>query len=565
MQTVCILGYNSLMDPRGAPKGGAFLLAESSGCAFAPEDFSPRERQVGECAARFLSEEVLPRTDRLEAGDHGVTAALMRRAGALGLLAVDVPRVYGGLGLGIPAAALAAEKLNFQQSFALTHEAHTVIATLPLLYFGAPSQKSRFLPGLASGERLGAFALSEANSGSDALALRTRAALAADGRGYLLRGMKTWITNSAFADLFTVFARTDDGKVSAFLVERGAPGLSLGPEERKLGQKGTSTRRVVLDDVPVGLENVLPLGTGHYAALCALNLGRFKLEAGAVGGLKELLALCLSYTGQRKAFGRPLFENGLVKAKIADMAARTFALESMVYRLAGDLETLFAPIVADSQEASSKFHRAAEELAIECNIVKVLGSEAYSELADDAIQLHGGYGYTENFAPARAWRDQRLLRIGEGANEVVRVALVGQLLRRDASGRLPLLSADLPPDGAKRLALLLLRHAAARLGAEGLLLAQEVCAPLADLVCSAYALESVALRLQRHPTEGNALLAAGARLWHRERIARAAREALACLGDDPAGETLDRLRQFERAEENPMRLRRALAESLVRI
>ena len=508
------------MENRFSPCGGAFLLAPDAPRAlFTPEDFSPESRLVGEAAEDFLKTEVLPHVARIEEGDHDLMHALMRKAGELGLLGADVPAVYGGLGLDVPTAALIAESLNPQQSFALTHEAHTVIATLPLLYFGTAEQKARYLPKLASGEWVGSFALSEADSGSDALALRTRATLSEDGTHWRLNGTKMWITNTAFARLFTVFARAVDPesgeeKITGFLVERDFPGVSFGAEERKLGMKGTSTRRVILEDARVPAENAMPLGSGTYAAFCALNLGRFKLEAGAVGGLKEVLRVCAGYAQQRKTFGRPIGEYGLVRQKLAHLAARTYALESMVYRLAGDLEGAFAPVVPDAPDASRQYHRAAEEYAIECNVVKVIGSEAYSELTDEAIQMHGGYGYTENFPLARAWRDQRLLRIGEGANEIVRVAIVNLLLRREKAGRLPVLSGDLPPaDGsahadAKRLALRLLRLGTERLGPAGLLEAQEVAAAVADAVCAAYALESVALRTAK-------IAAAGSRFFFR--------------------------------------------------
>ena len=342
--------------------------------------------------------------------------------------------------------------------------------------------------------------------------------------------------------------------------------------------RGTSTRRVILEDARVPAENAMPLGSGTYAAFCALNLGRFKLEAGAVGGLKEILAVCAAYAKQRRTFGKPIGEYGLVRHKLAEMAARTYALESMVYRLAGDLERAFAPVVADAPDASAHYHRAAEEYAVECNVVKVIGSEAYSELTDEAIQMHGGYGYTEQFPVARAWRDQRLLRIGEGANEIVRVAIVNLLLRRDKSGRLPVLSADIPPGSAtggdfpavaagdaRHLALRLLRLATERLGAAALLEAQEVAAGIADVVCAAYALESVALRTAKLAASGDArasaatLLAAVAALGHAQTAARAARYALACLDAERDDEIADLIARLETPHGNPMNLRRELA------
>ncbi len=592
------------MESRFNPVGGAFLIEEiEPRRVFAPEMFTPEDHLIGKTADDFLRNEVLPRTAQIESGDHELMHTLMQQAGALGLLGADVPEVYGGLGLKQTTSALIAEKLNYQQSFALTHEAHTVIGTLPLLFFGNHDQKSRYLPRLASGEWIASFALSEANSGSDALAMQTRAVLAPDGKHYLLNGVKMWITNTAFANLFTVFAKVDGDKVTAFLVEQELPGVSFGKEEHKLGMHGTSTRRVILENVPVPVENALEIGKGHYAAFCALNMGRFKLEAGAVGGLKELLAVCATYAKQRKTFGHPIADYGLIRHKLAEMAARTFALESMVYRLAGCLDSAFEDIVPDAPDASERYHAAAEEYAIECNIVKVIGSETYSRMADEAIQIHGGYGYTEEFPVARAWRDQRLLRIGEGANEIVRLAIVNLLLRRDRAGRLPIRAAgqratqalarattlEMPlyddpreiltatAQDTKQLALFLLFQAFERLGAD-LMESQEIIAATADIVCSAYALESVALRCEKLQTLApnryeTALLAAqvAARDYADEALAAAryAFDALPAIDDvvdwrdEPFVGIHALLERLSRAETSPMQLRRDLAARIL--
>ncbi len=576
--------------------GGAFLLEEAAaGEVFVPEAFTPEARLTGQTADDFLRREVLPLTERIESGDHELMHWLMQRAGALGLLGADVPEIYGGLGLPYTTSALIAEKLNWQQSFALTHEAHTVIATLPLLFFGNDDQKRRYLPKLASGEWIGSFALSEANSGSDALGAQTKAVLAPDGTHYILNGTKSWITNTAFAQLFTVFAQVE-GRFTAFLVERDFPGISFGLEERKLGMRGTSTRRVILDAVPVPIENALSVGKGQYAAFCALNMGRFKLEAGAVGGLKETLAVCARYAGERRAFGHALREFGLVQHKLAEMAARTFALESMVYRLAGDLDSAFDGIIADAPEASARYHQAAEEFAVECCVVKVIGSETYSRMTDEAIQIHGGYGYTENFPVARAWRDQRLLRIGEGANEIVRLAIVNLLLRRDAQGRLLVREAgrqvveeisrkDASQPSAdslaalgdaardcRQLALFLLHRADESLGV-ALPEAQEIVASVADVICAAYALDSLRLRCEtlqrrRSPQFETALLTArvAARDFAEEAVF-AARQALDSLPapdgaswrDEPGSGLRRLLERLERPQADPVTLRRELA------
>lgn len=589
--------------------GGAFLVMETDPRRiFAPEEFTQEDLLIGKTAEDFLRNEVLPQVERIESGDHVLMHSLMQKAGELGLLGADVPEVYGGLGLKQTTAALIAEKINPQQSFALTHEAHTVIGTFPLLYFGNHAQKQKYLPKLASGEWIACFALSEANSGSDALSLQTRAALSPDGTHYLLNGTKMWITNTAFANLFTVFAKVEGDRVTAFLVERDFPGVSFGKEEHKLGMHGTSTRRVILENVAVPVENAMEVGKGHYAALCALNMGRFKLEAGAVGGLKYLLSVCTAYAQQRKTFGRPLAGHGQVQHKLAEMCARTFALESMIYRLAGDLDRAFSPVVPDAPDAAAQYHRASEEMAIECNIVKVIGSETYSRMADEAIQIHGGYGYTEEFPVARAWRDQRLLRIGEGANEIVRLAIINTLLRRDKAGRLavrdnglratqmlarpeapepplfddPLEAIGVAANDTKQLALFLIYQATERLGTE-LMEMQEIPAAIADVVCSAYALESVWLRVVKMlraalaapntqrltPRVETAMLAAqvAARDYADEALA-AARYALDSLPsiddvvdwrDEPFTGIAALLDRLSRWDSSPLQLRRDLA------
>ncbi len=584
--------------------GGAFLLGgiDPRG-VYVPENRSEEDWLIAKTAADFLRQEVLPQVDAIEAGDHAAMSALMRKAGGLGLLGADVPEIYGGLGLKLTTSALIAETLNPQQSFALTHEAHTVIATLPLLYFGTHEQKARYLPKLASGDWIGSFALSEANSGSDALAMQTRATLSSDGRSYILRGEKMWITNTSFADLFTVFARLDGDKITAFLVERDSPGLSFGKEEHKLGMHGTSTRRLLLEDVRVPIGNALEVGMGHYAAFCALNLGRFKLEAGAVGGLKSLLATCTTYANQRKTFGRPIAEYGLISKKLAEMCTRAFSLESMVYRLANDLDGAFEGITAHSEDASRKYHAAAEEFAIECSIVKVLGSESYSLMADEAIQILGGNGYSEEFPVARAWRDQRLLRIGEGANEIVRLAVVNTLLRRERSGRLStidagrrissmLMRSEMPdPDlfddpidalaGTSRdvtsAALFMFYQAHEALGKD-LLEQQEISAAIADLVCIAYCLQTVTLRCQRlrstPPPRFDAMLLAAQSVaqWAGDEAHRSARFILDSLPgledaadwrDEPFTGIRNLLDRLIRRDTSPVVLSRALAAEVI--
>ncbi len=477
--------------------GGAFLVRDATPDAvFIPEEFSSEARMMGKAADDFLKAEVLPHIERIESHDTDFMADLMHKAGEAGLLGAEIPEVYGGFGLDNRTGALIAEKLNWQQSFALSHEAHTVIATLPLQFFGSHALKAKYLPKLASGEWIGAFGLSEAGSGSDALGAQTKATLSEDGKSWSISGGKMWITNTAFAQLFSVFAKVDGDKFSCFMVERDTPGLSFGKEEHKLGMKGTSTRRLILENVTIPVDNLVgDIGKGHYAAFCALNMGRFKLEAGAVGGIKETLAVCATYANQRKQFNRTLGSFGMIQAKLGSMCARLYALESAVYRLAGELDSVFETIQPDAADASQKYHRAAEEYAIECSIVKVIGSELYSWATDEAIQIHGGYGYTEEFPVARAWRDQRLLRIGEGANEIVRPIIVNTLLRRAKQGRLDLeaqcVSCSLKKAGLSLLKLLV-ETFGDELGEE-----QEALGAVSDIISSAYCYESARIRAEK--------------------------------------------------------------------
>ncbi len=477
--------------------GGEFLLRDAVlESVFTPEEFGAEARLMGRTADEFLKKSVLPFVERIESHDIDLMAELMRQAGELGLLGAEVPEVYGGFGIDNRTGALIAEKLNWQQSFALSHEAHTVIATLPLQYFGSHALKSKYLPKLASGEWIGAFGLSESGSGSDALGAQTRADLSTDGQHWVLNGGKMWITNTAFAQLFTVFAKVDGDKFSCFMVERDTQGLSFGKEEHKLGMKGTSTRRLILENVTIPVANLVgEIGKGHYAAFCALNMGRFKLEAGAVGGMKETLAVCAAYANQRKQFNRTLGSFGMIQAKLGSLCGRLFALESAVYRLAGDLDSVFEGIDPTADSAPQAYHHAAEEYSIECSIVKVIGSELYSWATDEAIQIHGGYGYTEEFPVARAWRDQRLLRIGEGANEIVRPIIVNTLLRRAKQGRLDL-AVQATSCSQKRVGLRLLQLLVERFGAS-LSEEQEALGAVSDIICAAYCHESAALRTQK--------------------------------------------------------------------
>lgn len=424
--------------PTAVPGGGSFLVEEPAPDFFlAPEKLDAEARLLAEAASEFLRGEVLPAAGRLELHEPGLLLTLLHRAAELGLLGIDIPEAYGGLGLAKSVTGCLAEAVAIEPSFAVSHNVHTSVAALPILFFGTDEQKTRYLPRLASGEWIGAYALSESHAGTDALAARTRAVFALDGLSYLLRGEKMWVTNAAFADLFIVFAKVDGEQFTAFLVERSFPGVSIGREENKLGLRGSSTCRLILEDVPVPAENVLGgIGKGAKVALYTLNLGRFKIAASSVGQSKNLLGMAARYAIQRYSFGKPIAEHGLIRAKLAAMAARTFTAESMLYRVAGYLDAAFADIDPTAEDANTRYQAAAEEYAIECALLKVACTETLDYVADENLQIHGGYGYTEEFPAARAWRDARVNRIYEGTNEINRLNIVELLLRRIERGRI---------------------------------------------------------------------------------------------------------------------------------
>jgi alkylation response protein AidB-like acyl-CoA dehydrogenase len=422
--------------------GGQFLLAETDpATVFTPEDLSPEQRLMAETAEKFMDKEVLPQLNALEHQESGVAVHLFRQAGGLGLHSIEVAEEYGGLGLGKRESVGVAEQFTRLGGFGVTCGAHTGIGVQPLSYFGTEAQKKKYLARLASGEWMAAYCLSETASGSDALGMKTRAVLSPDGKHYILNGTKMWISNAAWADLFTVFAKVDGQHVTAFLVERGARGISLGREEHKLGIKTSSTRRVVFEDVAVPVENVLgEVGKGAYIAFNILNFGRFGLGAGTVGAAKDALRVAARYATERQQFGRPIASFGLIQHKLGEMAARIFAAESAVYRTAA----LIDDVMATGERMTSVqpgFPRALDEFALECSILKIAGSEVLNDVTDETLQIHGGYGFTEEFTPARMVRDARINRIFEGTNEINRLFIPGALMRRAQRGRFPLQAA----------------------------------------------------------------------------------------------------------------------------
>src|SRR5215472_5545527 len=423
-------------------KGGAFLIEERAPQEiFTAEDLNEQHRAIARTVDEFWDREVEPNLEGVRHQDYALTRQVLRKAAELGLTAISIPEKFGGMELDLPSDLTATEHLGRDGSYAAWHSGHTGIGTLPVLYFGTEQQKQKYLPRLASAELLSAYALTEPQAGSDALAARTRADLSEDGKAYLLNGQKMWITSGGAADLFTVFAKVGGEKFTAFLVERGF-GVKSGAEEQKMGLKGSSTTAIYFDNVPVPMENVLgEIGRGHIIALNVLNIGRLKLAAAAVGGAKSTLAVSLKYAKERKAFGSPIAEFGAIQHKLAEIAIRIFAAESMTWRLAGLIEGQLEGFSWDRADASETMLKAVEEYAAECSMVKVYGSEMLDYVVDEGVQIHGGYGYHQDYAVERAYRDSRINRIFEGTNEINRLLITGMLLKRAAREQLALIPA----------------------------------------------------------------------------------------------------------------------------
>ncbi|KKM10895.1 acyl-CoA dehydrogenase [Clostridiales bacterium PH28_bin88] len=530
---------------------------------FTPEDFTEEHRMIAATAADFAMGEVAPHMAELEEQKEGLAPELLRKAGELGLLSNDIPETYGGMELDKITSIVIAENLVAGGSFIISHGAHTGIGTLPIVFFGNDEQKARYLPALATGKKLAAYALTEPGSGSDALAAKTKAVLSEDGKYYILNGTKQFITNAGYADVFITYAKVDGDKFTAFIVDRDTEGFSIGPEEKKMGIKGSSTRSLIFENARVPVENVLfEIGKGHVVAFNILNIGRFKLAAGCLGTAKLALKHSARYALERQQFGLPIAKFGLIQEKLARINTATFVTESMVYRTGGLIDDMLAQVGHTGQETA----KGIEEYAVECSINKVYGSETLDMAADEAVQIFGGYGYSQEYPVEQIYRDSRINRIFEGTNEINRLIIPGTLLRRAMKGQLPLLPAaqklarDLltmmpamgESDGAPlaeqqkvlenmKKVFLLVAGAAAQKYMEKLEREQEILGMLADMVIEVFAMESALARtlkaIQREGEEKASLKVDMVRSYFNDTIPKMetwAREALAAMasGDE---------------------------------
>ena len=576
-------------------QGGAFLIEERAPAdIFTPEDFTEEHRMIAETTRQFIDNEVSPHIDELEHHDWKLARELVGKAAELGLIGANIPEEFGGLGLDQTSGALVGENIGRSASFATTLGAESGIGLLPIIYFATDAAKAKYLPKIATGELITAYALTEAGSGSDAMAAKATARLSEDGTEYILNGEKMWITNGGFADIFIVFAKVDGDKFSAFIVER-QPGLTSGAEEHKMGIKGSSTTALVLADVRTPVENLLgEVGKGHKIAFNILNIGRFKLGAMCVGGMKLMVHESVRYANERHQFGRSISSFGAIKSKLAEQAIRTWVGESLVYRTLGLIEAGIGAV--DSTDLDARL-RAIEEYAAECSIIKVALSEYCSYVADEMVQIYGGYGYSADYPAERAYRDSRINRIFEGTNEINRMLIPGRLMKSAMSGRLPLLPAAqalmdevLTPQmggfddddsllaveqkltkNAKKVALMTLGTAAQKYMMK-LADQQEILMGVADIIMDIYAMETAILRAQKlAESQGEAAATRYLDMTRVfcndavERIETSAKNTLAAMSEgDELRTLLAALRRFTKMQPmNTVAARQRIADDLI--
>ncbi|AKU30093.1 MULTISPECIES: acyl-CoA dehydrogenase family protein [Bacillus] len=560
-------------------KGGSFLIDETNyEHIFTPEDFSDEHQMIGKTTEDYILQDVVPHIDQIENHEFEHSVRLLKKAGELGLLGADVPEEFGGLGLDKISSAIITEKFARAGSFSLSYGAHVGIGSLPIVLFGNQAQKEKYLPGLASGETIAAYALTEPGSGSDALGAKTTAVLNEAGTHYVLNGEKQWITNSAFADVFVVYAKIDGEHFSAFIVEKDFPGVKTGPEEKKMGIKGSSTRTLILEDAEVPKENLLgEAGRGHVIAFNILNIGRYKLAVGTIGASKRVIQLSAEYANQRKQFKTPISQFSLIGEKAANMSAKLYAMESAVYRTVGLFEQRMGLLSDEEQKDGKQIAQSIAEYAIECSLCKVLGSETLDYIVDEGVQIHGGYGFMQEYEVERAYRDSRINRIFEGTNEINRLLVPGTFLKKAMKGELPLLQkaqtlqeelmmmmpeepGDQPLDQekyllahAKKIALMVAGMAAMKYG-KALDKEQEILVNIADIVNELFAAESAVLRTEKaiaaSGTEKNAQKLAYTQIFTQEaflKIEAHAKESLIAMEEgDSLRMSLSALRKLTR-------------------
>lgn len=578
-----------------ALKGGEWLIKESN-VSFSPEDFSEEQQMIRDMCEQFLQVEVMPILERIDKLEPGLMRSLVEKAGEQGMLAAAFPEEYGGMGKDFITSTIINDALGAGHSFSVAIAAHTGIGTLPILYYGTPEQKQKYLPRLLSGEWVGAYGLTEPNSGSDALSAKTSARLSEDGKYYLLNGQKCWITNGGFADIYTVFAKIDGDKFSAFIVERGFEGFAQGPEEHKMGIKGSSTVQLYFQDCKVPVENLLgEIGKGHKIAFNILNIGRLKLCAAALGGARHAVTNSIQYATTREQFKQPIANFGAIKHKLAEMAIRAFACESALYRTAKWIDDKETELLESGKAYNEAVLTSAEEYAIECAILKVVGSEVLDFIVDEGVQIHGGNGFSAEYNISRAYRDSRINRIFEGTNEINRLLIVDMTLKRALQGRLNLMGAamevqkelmSIPDFGAEedempfaterklvanfKKAVLLTAGAAVQKLMMKLENEQEVLMNIADMSIDTFVAESLLLRVAKlTEKEGNSQIYKDILSCYlydaADRILKYGKDALNAFADGDELRMMQMgLRRFTKAQPfNSKEARRRIADALI--